>query len=77
MFDYRCRLHYSDPIKRGFGFMSLVRQTKDTLQDSERETLSRLRVDIQKGLDSGVPEPWDAEEIKQAARVERIKARAA
>jgi Arc/MetJ-type ribon-helix-helix transcriptional regulator len=57
--------------------MSQVHQTKDTLQNVENETLSRLRGDIQKGLDSGAAEPWDAQEIKQAARVERIKARAA
>ena len=57
--------------------MSQVHQTKDTLQNVESETLSRLRGDIQKGLDSGAAEPWDADEIKQAARAERIKARAA
>jgi Arc/MetJ-type ribon-helix-helix transcriptional regulator len=57
--------------------MSQVHQSNNSSQNVERETLSRLRCDIQKGLDSGAAEPWDTEEIKQAARVERIKARAA
>ena len=48
--------------------MSQAHQTKSTSQNVESATLSRLRADIQKGLDSGPAEPWDAEEIKQAAR---------
>ena len=57
--------------------MSQVHQSNNSSQNVESEMLSRLRGDIQKGLDSGVAEPWDANEIKQVARVERIKARAA
>jgi antitoxin ParD1/3/4 len=33
--------------------------------------LEQLRQDIQEGLDSGDPTPWDAEEIKQAGRKRR------
>ena len=57
--------------------MSQFHQANNSSQNVESETLSRLRGEIQKGLESGAAEPWDADEIKQAARVERIKARAA
>ena len=57
--------------------MSQVHQSNNSSQNVESEMLSRLRSEIQKGLDSGAAEPWDADEIKQAARAQRIKARAA
>jgi antitoxin ParD1/3/4 len=33
--------------------------------------LEQLRQDIQNGLESGAPTPWNAEEIKQAGRKRR------
>jgi antitoxin ParD1/3/4 len=41
-------------------------------QERLREAgLGQLRQDIREGLESGEPTPWDAEEIKRAARRHR------
>jgi len=41
-------------------------------QDRLREArLSELKAEIRRGLDSGEPQPWDAEAVKREARVRR------
>ena len=40
----------------------------DTPADAAANAIQRLREAVAEGLASGPPEPWDADEIKRAAR---------
>lgn len=52
----------------------VIREALRLMEEQDRiraVKLDQLRQDIQEGLDSGAPTPWDPEEIKRTGRKQR------